>query len=551
LPRQVRLEQKKAFVSEAMKEAPIAMLLVEDNPADAAWIAEMLAEATTVQFSVMHVNRLSDALTFLREKPFDIILLDLSLPDGSGLDTVMRAHAAVPNIPIVVMSGLGDEDLAVQALHEGAQDYLVKEQVDSHLLVRSVRYAIERRQAEDALQKAHDELELRVRQRTGELVLTNEALLDEIEERKKVEEELAKSRERLAEAQRIVRIGNWDWDIRTNALHWSDEIYRIFGLTSSEFGMTYDAFLQLVHPDDRDSIKKAVSEALYGEPYSIEHRIVLSDGSIRCVHGEGEVTFGESGEPIRMVGTVQDITEKKENEIRLLMSERLAALGQIASGIAHEINNPLAAIAACADGIMNRVRKGQIETELFENYLGIIQEEVARCKGITTSMLSFVRKAIYEKKYVDVNYVLDKTLELIGFQGRLKEVEVIKNYRGVLTVFGSEGELRQVFLALLVNALDAMGDRGALTLNTATISGDTDDRNEGSSVFITIRDNGPGIPPEFVGKVFDPFFTTKADAGGIGLGLSIVNTIIKDHNGTIQVSSEQGKGTAFRIILPK
>ncbi len=534
-----------------MKKAPIAILLVEDNPADAAWIAEMLAEATTVQFSVLHASRLSDALTCLRENSFDIILLDLSLPDGSGLDTVIQAHAAVPTIPIVVMSGLGDEDLAVQALHEGAQDYLVKGQVDSHLLVRSLRYAIERRQAEDALQKAHDELELRVRQRTGELILTNEALLDEIAERKKVEEELEKSWERLAEAQRIARIGNWDWDIRTNELHWSDEIYRIFGLTYPEFGTTYDAFFQLVHPDDRDFLKKAVNEALYGKPYSIEHRVVLPDGSIRCVHEEAEVTFGENGEPIRMVGTVQDITEKKENEIRLLMSERLAALGQIASGIAHEINNPLAAIAACADGILNRLRKGQIATELFENYLGIIQEEVARCKGITTSMLSFVRKATYEKKYVDVNYVLDKTIELIGFQGRLKEIDVRKNYRGVLTVFGSEGELRQVFLALLVNALDAMGDRGALTLSTGTISDDTSGRDEGSSVLITIRDNGPGIPPEFVGKVFDPFFTTKADAGGIGLGLSIVHTIIKDHNGTIHVSSEQGKGTAFRIILPK
>jgi len=234
---------RKKRLFEAMKKAPIAILLVEDNPADATWIAEMLAEATTVQFSVMHANRLSDALACLREKPFDIILLDLSLPDGSGLDTVIQAHAAVPTIPIVVMSGLGDEDLAVQALHEGAQDYLVKGQVDSHLLVRAVRYAIERKQTEDALRKAHDELELRVRQRTGELILTNEALLDEIAERKKVEEELEKSRERLAEAQRIARLGNWDWDIGTDELQWSDEIYRIFGLTSSELGSTYDAFL--------------------------------------------------------------------------------------------------------------------------------------------------------------------------------------------------------------------------------------------------------------------------------------------------------------------
>jgi PAS domain S-box-containing protein len=533
-----------------MKESPIAMLLVEDNPGDAAWIREMLADATTVQFSVTHAGRLSDALIYLGKTLFDIVLLDLTLPDGSGLDTVKQVNAASPGLPIVVMSGLGDEDLAVKALHEGAQDYLVKGQVDSNLLVRAVRYAIERKQAEEALRQAHDELEVRVRQRTEELILTNEALLDEIAERKKAEEALEKSRAGLAEAQRIAHLGNWDWDITTNELHWSDEIYRMFGLKSF-IGTSYEAFLQLVHPDDRDSLQKAVSEALYGKPYNIEHRIVLPDGSIRCVHEQGEVTFGESGEPIHMLGTVQDITEKKENESRLLMSERLAALGQIASGIAHEINNPLAAIAACADGILNRIKKGQIATELFENYLGIIQEEVARCKGITTSMLSFVRKATYEKKYLDVNYVLDKTLELIGFQGRLKEVEVIKNYHGVLTVFGSEGELRQVFLALLVNALDAMDDKGTLTLNTGSIKDDTAGSSEESSVFITIRDNGPGISPELVGKVFDPFFTTKADAGGVGLGLSIVTSIIKDHNGTIEVISGQDRGTTFRIILPK
>ncbi len=145
---------------------------------------------------------LSSALTLLSEGSFGVILLDLSLPDGKGLDTVIRTHAAVPDAPIVVMSGLGDEELAVRALHEGAQDYLVKGQVDGNLLIRAMRYAIERKQAEDALRKAHDKLELRVQERTAELMSANEQLLQEIEERKKAEESL---REALKEVEAVKR----------------------------------------------------------------------------------------------------------------------------------------------------------------------------------------------------------------------------------------------------------------------------------------------------------------------------------------------------------
>jgi len=485
------------------------------------------------------------------------------------------------------------------------------------------------------------------------------ASVGDITSRKKAEEALRKSEMSLSEAQRIAYLGNWDWNIETNELQWSDEIYRIFGLTPQEFGATYEAFLDAVHPDDREFVKKAVNEALYGMPYNIEHRIVLPDGSIRTVHEQGEVTYGESGEPVRMVGIVhditerkesekalrdsqakysaivdsfdgyiyiysknydiefmnelfikrigydavglqctqvfvnmgdicpwckqnmalgnetvrlemhnqadnrwyyvintpinnpdksmsrmviiQDITEKKENEARLIMSERLSALGQMASGVAHEINNPLATISACADGLLNRMKKGKSDPGVLENYLNIINEEVMRCKNITTNMLSLVRKTTYEKKDVDINEVLDKTLELIGFQGRFKKVEVISNYQGKPVIHGSEGELKQVFLSIIMNALDAMDDKGTLTLETGM---------EDREAFINIKDTGHGISSEDINKIFDPFFTTKIEKGGTGLGLSIANKIIAENYGKIHVVSDQGNGTTFSITLP-
>ena len=242
----------------------------------------------------------------------------------------------------------------------------------------------------------------------------------------------------------------------------------------------------------------------------------------------------------RMV-IIQDTTEKKENEIRLVMSERLSALGQMASGIAHEINNPLATISACADGLLNRMQKGKSDPEVLENYLKIINEEVMRCKNITTNMLSLIRGTTYEKKNVAINEVLDKTLELIGFQGRLKKIEVITNYQGKPVIHGSEGELKQVFLSIITNALDAMDDEGTLTIETGL--GDRE-------AFIIIKDTGTGISSEDVNRIFDPFFTTKIEKGGTGLGLSIANKIIAENYGKIDVVSAQGNGTTFSITLP-
>lgn len=252
--------------------------------------------------------------------------------------------------------------------------------------------------------------------------------------------------------------------------------------------------------------------------------------------------YSPDGDFIGSIHIARDITEEKEKERRLIMSERLATLGQMASSIAHEINNPLASIAGCAEGLLGRLRKGRFEPELFENYLKIIEEEISRCKGITSNMLSFVRKTAYEKKGIDINSLLDKTLEIIGFQERLRWIDVIKDYKeGMPAVWGNECELRQVFTIIITNALDAMEDKGTLTITSDL----EDDR-----VSIKISDTGPGISPEHINRIFDPFFTTKSEKGGTGLGLSIARKIIMDHNGTIDVFSEKGKGTTFKIMLP-
>ena len=250
------------------------------------------------------------------------------------------------------------------------------------------------------------------------------------------------------------------------------------------------------------------------------------------------------GDVVGSVAIIKDITESKERELQLIMSERLSALGQMASGIAHEIMNPMATIALCAEGLLNRLRGQQFDPTLFEAYLRTIEEEVEQCRGITTSMLSLVRRKPGEGETgeVSVNEVLDSALHMIEFQGRLQAVELLRDYgEGLPPVQLNEGELRQVLLSIVLNALDAMEDKGKLTLETGA---------EGSKVFVKLSDTGHGIPPEIMGRIFDPFFSTRIQKGGTGLGLSIARRIIKENGGDIEVTSEEGKGTTFKIILP-
>ncbi len=244
----------------------------------------------------------------------------------------------------------------------------------------------------------------------------------------------------------------------------------------------------------------------------------------------------------RFVHLAEDVTRLRESEQRLIMGERLAALGQMASGIAHEINNPLASIAGCAESLLGRLERGRYDPEVFREYLGIVHEEVFRCKKITTAMLSFVRGGSYERGMVRLDGVLDRALELVGFQGRLRAVDVVRDYaEGLPEVRASEGELRQVLLIVLTNALDAMLERG--TLRCATLA-------RGGEVCIAIGDSGPGITPENLARLFTPFFTTKAERGGTGLGLSIAKRILEEAGGAIAIASIPGQGTTVTICFP-
>jgi len=334
----------------------VQVLAVEDNPADLRLLKEQLGEASSMDFEVVGAVTLQEAIRLLQIDTFAVVLLDLNLPDNLGLNGIEKILATPAAPPVIVLTGLDDQETGLQALSRNAQDYLVKGRIDSDMLVRSIRYAIQRDRADKAIRQMNAELEQRVAEQTAEIRAVNEMLEqrvaartaelqavnqslsasrlaalnlmeDTLEAQKQLEQvnaRLRESEQRLSLAQEIAHLGSWELDLVNDQLTWSDEVYRIFGCQPQSFDATYKAFLEFVHPDDRAAVDAAYSSSIREgrDRYEIEHRVVKRlSGEIRIVHEKCEHFRDETGQIIRSAGMVHDITESKQAEEALRLSE--------------------------------------------------------------------------------------------------------------------------------------------------------------------------------------------------------------------------------------
>jgi two-component system NtrC family sensor kinase len=294
------------------------------------------------------------------------------------------------------------------------------------------------------------------------------------------------------------------------------------------------------------------------EPPSDPIAATLADGKPRNVEmrytslsSEHEVTtsplLDDRGAAQGVVVTLKDVSPRRDQQERFLRAARLADIGQLAAGVAHEINTPLASIALRAESLLKNASDPRLlAVDSFKNfprYLKTIDEEIFRCKRIIGSLLDFSRVRKPEVKESDLNALAERAAELVGHQMKLKQVTISLKLDPTLPrIPADEGQLRQALLALLMNALDATPSGGRVEIETR--------RQGGDSVALTVADSGMGIPRENLDKIFSPFFTTKPVGQGTGLGLAICHGIVSSHGGEIQVESEVDKGTRLSLVLP-
>jgi two-component system, NtrC family, sensor kinase len=304
-------------------------------------------------------------------------------------------------------------------------------------------------------------------------------------------------------------------------------------------------FTSVVAPERAAEVEAFLRQAFAaGEIARQEEEMVVAGELKRFRLTTAPLPGGDDG--AHLILLVEDITLAKQLERQMLLTERLTTAGRLAAGVAHELNNPLATIAGCAESLQGRLGEGALagreELADFPTYLGLIEEEAYRCKDITGSLLQFVRDPGSRRTPTDLNGLVLKTIELISHQARYAEGVLTAELDDTLTeVVVNEGQLRQVFLGLASNALDAMAGHGRLTIRTRRARRDLE---------IEFEDEGPGIPEEIAPRIWDPFFTTKPPGQGTGLGLAIAQGIVTDHGGRIEMQTHVGKGSIFRVVLP-
>lgn len=525
----------------------VNILLVEDNLAEARLLQEVLKGSLISRFNLAHVKRLKDAIAQIEVDHFDVILLDLTLPDSYGLASLDSLIEYAPKLPIVVLTNTNDDELAVEAVRHGAQDYLVKRQLNQDILVRSLRYAIERKQAAEALREANEILELRVQERTAELETANELLRREIEWCQRIQE-------RLELAQKAGKIGTFEWSIPSNEITWTAELEALYGLAPGSFNGRYDDWIQTLHPDDRRNTEQELWQAVrVGQGLDTEFRIILPNGEIRWIAVKSSLFHDLTGQPMRMIGIHMDITEKKQLEAQFLRAQRLESLGTLASGIAHDLNNILSPILMAAQLLPLKFPDVNDQTRQM---IKTIETSAQRGAGLVKQILSFARGVEGKRVSLQMSHLLLEIRKIIQ-QTLPKSIDINTDISPDLwMILGDVTQMHQVFMNLCVNARDAMPEGGVLQINAENLLLNEQyarmhlDANIGPYVVVTVTDTGTGIPPDILHRIFDPFFTTKEIGKGTGLGLSAVLGIVKSHGGFVDVQSEVNKGSTFKVYLP-
>jgi PAS domain S-box-containing protein len=374
--------------------------------------------------------------------------------------------------------------------------------------------------------------------------------VEDISERKKIEEALRESESGLKRAQEIAHLGSWELDVAANRLTWSDEIYRIFGLQPQEFGATYEAFLDHVHPDDRSAVDAAYKGSVREgkDSYEIEHRVIRKDnGEIRFVHEKCQHMRDEHGQIVRSLGMVHDITERKkaENAQHTFANELAAAnrdLESFSYSVSHDLRNPLHAIGSFAAFLLEDYTD-RLDEE-GQDYLRQINAGVKKMQSLIDDLLSLSRIGRYDMKRdtVNISAIVQRYLkELRGMQPERNVEFVIQE-----NVYAN-ADPRLLHLALenlLRNAWKFTTKNELTRIEFGTAAGD------GHTVYF-IRDNGVGFDQQFSEKIFEPFKRVHAEKefGGTGVGLSIVQRVIGRHGGKVWAEGEVGKGATFYFTL--
>ncbi|MGB5963709.1 MAG: response regulator [Coleofasciculaceae cyanobacterium] len=489
-----------------MNNDPVKVLLVDDDEDDYILTRDWFSEMADTRFELEWVSSYEEAMNAIANCQHDVYLFDYRLGSHNGLELLREALSYGCLAPIILLTGQGDHEVDIEAMKAGAADYLDKSLLGAPLLERSIRYAIERKQAEQ-----------KIREQAALLDVATDAI--------------------------IVR------DLDHKIIFWNKGAERLYGWQAAD--VVGKNCQELLYKGKSVQLETALKAIFNQGQWQGELPQTTQDGKNLIVESRWTLVYDQAKQPKSILSVSTDITEKKQLESQFLRAQRMESIGTLASGIAHDLNNVLTPILMTAQ---------LLETQLHDDYskrlLPILISNARRGASLVKQVLSFARGLEGKFTLIQVKHIVTEIKQILK-ETFPKSITITTDIPPNLgTLCGDATQLHQVLMNLCVNARDAMPQGGTLTISAKTIFIDENyarlnlDAKVGSYIFLTVTDTGMGIPSEILDRIFEPFFTTKEIGKGTGLGLSTVIGIIKSHGGFVKVYSEIGIGTQFQVYFP-
>lgn len=500
-----------------MSAAPIKVLLVDDDEDDYLITRDLVSHIRESRYQLEWINNYNGGLAAIKRDEHDICLLDYRLGERTGLELLRELQSFKARPPVILLTGQGDQEIDIEAMKAGAADYLVKARLTTDTLERSIRFAIERKRTQETVRHERDFISGIMETSPSGIVVTD------------CDGKITFANRRAGEVLKLSEPA----DQTANVLTW-----RVADMDGNLLS-------------GQTSLLKSV--LVSGEPaLNLHHVIEFSDGQRTILSSNATPLFTAEGRIDGMIVTVDDITQRLTLETQLRQSQKMDSLGQLAAGVAHDINNVLTIIQGHA-GLLLAV--AQPDSDAAKSASQIVAAS-DRAAGFIRHLLAFSRKQIYRTKILDLNTVL-RNLESLLPRMLGTPITLAMNYSEQLPNIAADIALvEQIVMNLAINARDAMPKGGKLVIETSALDLDPvsarrhPDGHAGRFVCLTVTDNGCGMEPGLIHRIFEPFFTTKETGKGTGLGLATVYAAVKQLHGWIEVQSQVGAGTTFKIFIP-